>query len=138
MTNRKLMVVGAVLLGVVSAPEARAWVQFCNGTNVTLWTAYSWYAPGCLVEDGSTWEKQGWWSLTPGQCKVVSGAPIVNRYSYYYAEGGGMAWAGPYFTCTPYTAFDWCDNTCSTDSRNLGYRQLDTDSYSNYTLTLTP
>ncbi|MFP2909518.1 hypothetical protein ACLESD_31640 [Pyxidicoccus sp. 3LFB2] len=50
-----------------------------------------------------------------------------------------MVWAGPYSTCTPYSAFEWCDNICNTNSRNLGYRELYTgNGVSNYTLTFTP
>jgi len=123
----------ALCVGVVG--DAHAWVQFCNSTNVTIWTTYEWYQPSCVAEDGSSWEKKGWWSLTPGQCKIVYGSSISNSYSYFYAEGGGYVWTGPYPTCTPYTAFDWCDNTCNTNSRNLGYRELYTGSATNYTLT---
>jgi len=137
MKIKSLLAALCALVCLGGATKAHAWVQFCNGTDVTIWTTYEWYAPSCAAEDGSSWEKKGWWSLTPGQCKTVYGASISNRYSYYYAEGGGLAWAGPYNTCTPWTAFDWCDNTCSTSSRNLGWRQLDTGGYSNYTLTFT-
>jgi uncharacterized membrane protein len=138
MSTRKLMMAWGAVAGLGIAAPAQAWVQFCNGTSATIWTAYSWYAPGCIPEDGSSWVKKGWWSLAPGQCKIVYGAAISNRYSYYYAEGGGRVWAGPFFTCTPDIAFEWCDNTCSTGSRNLGYRQLDTGGSQNYTLTFTP
>lgn len=138
MTTKKLMMAMGAMAGLGFAMPAHAWVQFCNGTSATIYTAYSWYQPSCASSDGSVWAKRGWWSLTPGQCKIVYGSAIPNRYSYYYAEGGGRTWSGPYFSCTPYAAFNLCDNSCFNPSRNLGYRQLDTGSYTNYTLTLRP
>jgi uncharacterized membrane protein len=138
MTTRKLAMAVTVAAGLGITGPAHAWVQFCNGTSVTIWTAYSWYNPGCVAEDGSSWSKAGWWDLAPGQCKIVYGPAITNALSYYYAEGGGLTWAGPYFTCTPWSGFNWCDNTCNTNSRNLGWRELNTGGASNYTLTFNP
>ena len=138
MSMRNLAMAFAAAVGLGISGPAHAWVQFCNGTSVTIWTAYSWRDTGCVPEDGSSWRKAGWWMLTPGQCKIVYGGAIPNAFSYYYAEGGGKVWAGPFSTCTPQTAFNWCDNTCNTNSRNLGYRELNTGNASNYTLTFTP
>ena len=135
MLKIKLVLALTVVLYVGATGKAHAWVQFCNSTDVTIWTVYSWYAPSCVPEDGSSWEKAGWWSLTPGQCKIVYGPSISNQFSYYYAEGGGLVWAGPFTDCTPFSAFDLCDNTCNTNARNLGYRELNTGSSTNYTLT---
>ena len=137
MLKLKLTLALTMALCLGAASKAHAWVQFCNGTNATIWTTYSWFAPACVAQDGSSWEKAGWWSLTPGQCKIVYGPSIGNQFSYYYAEGAGLVWAGPFATCTPYSAFDWCDNTCNTNSRNLGYRELNTGGASNYTVTFT-
>jgi uncharacterized membrane protein len=135
---RKFVATVTLAVGLGTAAPAHAWMQFCNGTSAAIWTTYEWYAPSCASEDGSVWQKRGWWSLNPGECKIVYGGSLPSRYSYYYAEGGGRVWAGQYFTCTPSSGFDWCDNTCSTNSRNLGWRELDTGSASNYTLTFTP
>lgn len=137
MWKMKLALALTLVLGTGFVTKAHAWVQFCNSTNATIWTAYSWYQPACVSWDGSTWEKMGWWSLAPGQCKIVYGGAIPNAYSYFYAEGGGRVWAGPYTTCTPYVAFDWCDNTCNTNSRNLGYRELYTGGSQNHTVNFT-
>jgi uncharacterized membrane protein len=137
MLKMKLALAATAALCITAAGKAHAWVQFCNATNVTIWTSYSWYAPSCAAEDGSLWEKAGWWSLTPGQCKIVYGPSISNRFSYYYAEGGGLVWAGPFGDCATNSAFDWCDNTCQTSGRSVSYRELDTGSSSNFTLTFT-
>src|ERR1700733_15856375 len=130
------MVIGAAL-SVTAVGKADAWVQFCNGTDVTIWTAYEWFAPSCSAEDGSVWEKEGWWGLTPGQCAIVYGPAISNHFSYYYAEGGGLSWSGPFSTCGTNNAFDLCDNTCQSPGRTIPFRELDTGSASNYTLTFT-
>ena len=135
MTKSKLALalIAAMSLGI--AGRAHAWVQFCNGTDVTISTTYERYDASCAAEDGSVWKKAGWWTLAPGQCKIVYGASISNRYSYYYAHGGGLVWEGPYSTCVPYTAFAWCDNLCSNNARYVGFRQYDTGGAANATLT---
>jgi hypothetical protein len=71
MSKMRLALALTAALCVGAVGDAHAWVQFCNGTNATIWTTYSWYQPACVAEDGSTWEKAGWWSLAPGQ----SGCP---------------------------------------------------------------
>jgi uncharacterized membrane protein len=137
MPKMKLALAVSAIMGLTTASKAFAWVQFCNSTNVTIWTTYSWHNPSCSAVDGSVWEKQGWWSLTPGECKIVYGPTIGNSISYYYAEGSGITWSGPFGDCTPWAAFDLCDNTCNTNARVLGYRELNTGGFENYTLTFT-
>ena len=34
--------------------------------------------------------------IGPGECKIVYGQSIGNRFSYYYAEGNGLVWSGPF------------------------------------------
>lgn len=63
----------------------------------------------------------------------------LNRYFYYYAEAvNGMKWVGPYTRAVPPQAFTWCEWTANTQSRNVGFRQKDINSYDNYTLNLLP
>lgn len=140
MAKIKIALAMAAALGLGAAGEAHAWVQYCNGVNVTIWTAYEHFAPSCVSSDGSSWRKAGWWGLLPGECKIVYGPDIPNRFSYYYAEQegrSGLVWDGNFPTCTPDARFELCDNSCFSPSRNLGYRQLDTGSSDNYTLTFT-
>lgn len=62
-----------------------------------------------------------------------------NSKFFYYAENASrsLAWAGPFFTPLPQNAFDWCWNTGSTDSRNLGLRKIEVSfQYQDYTLGL--
>jgi hypothetical protein len=70
-----------------------------------------------------------------GVIVIVYGPSISNQFSYYYAEGGGLVWAGPFSTCATNNVFDWCMNTCSSPGRTIPFRELDTGSASNYTLT---
>lgn len=111
-------------------------LQFCNRRNSTVWVAIIYRRPNC--PDGGDWAKKGWWRVDPGQCKTAVGGSLSNRYYYYFAEAAdGVYWAGPVRTQAPRRVFDWCLDTGSSDSRELGFRQIDTGSYSNYTVNLT-
>lgn len=100
-------------------------LQFCNRYHSTVWVAIIYHRPNC--PDGGDWAKKGWWRIEPGQCKVPIGGNLPNRYYYFFAEAAdGAFWAGTLATQAPQRVFDWCLNTGSTDSRTLGFRQLDT------------
>ncbi|MFY2559738.1 DUF1036 domain-containing protein [Corallococcus terminator] len=137
MSKRKAAMALAAAVGLGSAGQAHAWMQFCNATSATIWTAHSTYDSSCVPVDGSTWRNVGWWGLTPGQCKIVYGNAIPGSYIYFYAEGGGRYWGGEFVSCTPYAAFNLCDHSCTGNSRNLGYRQRNTGGAANYTVTFT-
>ena len=129
----------AVFIALLSETDANAWFRFRNKTNTTIWVAFQRYSPHC--DENSEWAVAGWWKLTPGQTKTVFGADLqtVNKYYYYYAEGAdGSVWSGPFDTCTPITAFDWCDNVCNTapETRILGYREKYIGNFNNYTINL--
>jgi len=82
-------------------------LQFTNFYPSKLWVAIMWYTPNC--PDGGNWTKKGWWSLIPGQSKVVSGLDLdeVNRYWCYYAQAeNGAHWSGPYLRMVPPQSFD--------------------------------
>jgi uncharacterized membrane protein len=114
-------------------------LRFCNQYPAELWVCISWYHPNC--PDGGDWEKKGWWHLAPAECKIAFGGDVsdVNRFWYYYAESAdGRFWAGPFGTIVANGAFDWCENTGSTDSRTVGMRQLDIGDNDDFTLNLTP
>ncbi len=43
---------------------------------------------------------------------------------YYFAhDAAGREWSGEFFTQVPSTAFDWCWNTGSTASSEVGFRK---------------
>ena len=103
--------------------------QFTNETAKTVYVTFQWYSPDTCAGYGN-WETRGWWGLYPGETKTVYGANLlfVNRTFYFYAESYDrtMIWSGPFSTCTPITAFDWCLDICNTNplTRILGYREI--------------
>jgi uncharacterized membrane protein len=140
---RKVVVVSlaAILLTLCGASDAHAWFRFTNRTSEMVQVTFQWSSPNC--PDGGGWETKGWWILAPGETKTVFGVDLqtVGRHYYYYAESiTRKTWSGPFQTCTPHPAFDWCLNTCNNapETRILGYREIYIGSYNNYTLTLIP
>ena len=98
-----------------------------------------WYTPGC--PDGGDWSKAGWWGIAPFQRKVVFNGDLdeINRYYYFHAEADdGAFWAGPIQELVPDTAFDWCLDTANSESRRVGFRELDVGDYDDFTVTLVP
>jgi len=112
-------------------------LYFKNKTSETVLVAYAYHSPGC---DGSEWAKKGWYRITPGAtAKVLTGWAGNSKY-FYYAETEGVTrvWQGEFITPLPSNPFDWCWNTGSTDSRDLGLRKLEISwEVTDYTLGLT-
>lgn len=114
-------------------------LQFCNSYPSRTWITIEWYRPNC--PDGGDWEKEGWFKLEPGECANVFDQDLdeINAYYYFYAEADdGAVWAGPFIDCVPYIAFDWCTDTCNSESRDLGYREFNIGDNDDYTITLIP
>ncbi len=114
-------------------------LRFCNQYPREVWVSIMWYHPNC--SDGGNWEKKGWWHLFPGECKVVFGEDLdeINRYYTFFAHASdGAVWAGPYVRAVPHTAYDWCEWTANTDSRDVGFRLLDIGDNDDYTVNLVP
>jgi uncharacterized membrane protein len=134
----RIAAAGLFLFALLTANDAHAWFKFKNGTSTTVWVSFQWYSPGC--PDGGDWETRGWWKLDPGQTKTVFGSDLqsVDSYYYYYAEASdGGTWSGPFDTCLPQSAFDWCLDVCCTPTcRVVGFREKYIDGYNNYTITL--
>ena len=111
--------------------------RFCNHSPVRAWVVFEWYRPNC--PDGGNWQKKGWWSLEPGECKTVFGPDLrsLSACYYYYAEADdGSVWAGNIPESVPNRAFDWCATTSSSDSRTVGLREVCTGNFANYTVNL--
>lgn len=114
-------------------------LSFSNQYPSHVWLAIMWYTPGC--SDGGDWTKKGWWSIDPGSSVNVLDLDLdeTNRYYCFYAEADdGAVWTGPYVRNLPYEAFEWCEWTGSTDSRDLGLRAFDISDNDDYTVNLTP
>lgn len=97
------------------------WLRFNNSYRAGLWLAVGYYSPGC--SDGGDWAKKGWWRLDPGQSAIVLWT--TNEYSTFYAEADdGELWAGSYGTELPFSAFDWCWWTGSSNGEDVGMRLI--------------
>lgn len=103
-------------------------LYFRNSTNATIWVAYARHSPGC--EGGVDWAKKGWYEIGPGStAKVWSGWAGGEKFFFFAEDNAGHVWAGDFFTPVPWDAFDWCWNTGSTASRDVGFRKIDTISW---------
>lgn len=112
-------------------------LRFCNHSGVPVSVCIIWHTPGC--PDGGDWSKAGWWNLANGECKEALVGNLRNRYAYFHAQGqDGRHWSGPIVTAVPQRKFNWCLGVSSTDSRNRGFIQIDTGSYTDFTVNLTP
>ena len=113
-------------------------LSFSNATEKHIWVAIMYYHPNC--PDGGDFSKAGWWHLAPfqGPTPVFNGdLHELNRYYCFFAHNEiGKVWAGEYIRAVPHTAFDWCEFTANTDSRNVGFRLLDIGDSDDYTVML--
>ncbi|MET9643317.1 DUF1036 domain-containing protein [Streptomyces syringium] len=112
-------------------------LSFRNSYRTLVSVAYIKRFPNC--PEG--WLKRGWWNIQPGATVTVDGANVsaVNRFWYFHAEAtDGAVWAGPIVTCVTTNAFEWCLNRCDPPTRNEGFREIDVNGFTNYTVNLTP
>ncbi|MDH6121405.1 putative membrane protein [Kitasatospora sp. GAS204A] len=85
------------------------------------------------------WRRTGWWVIAPGASAVAYGGNLaaVNRYWYWYAFAvDNTQWSGPYPENVPESVFDWCPDTASDPSINIGMRELDVNGAADWTLRL--
>lgn len=137
--NYAIKAAAVVLISMLGMANAHAWFKFKNSTPNTVWVSFQWYSPATCANSGK-WETKGWWQLAPGETKTVFGNDLqtIGKYYYYYAESSnGTVWNGPFNTYASNTAFDWCLNTGSTNSRILGFREKYIGTFNNYTINLT-
>lgn len=81
----------------------------------------------------------GWYQIPAGgSMTVYTGDVSYNRYWAYYAEShDGYTWNGNITAWVSNSAFQLCHGNVCTPCRQVGFRQLDVGSFTNYTLTLT-
>ncbi len=97
-------------------------LYFRNKTGSTVWVAYAYHAPDC--GGSNKWMKKGWYKIVPGNtAKVWSGWAGGETFFYFAHDAAGREWSGEFFTQVPSTAFDWCWNTGSTASSEVGFRK---------------
>jgi len=112
-------------------------LRFINKYSSTISVAIMKLHRNC--PDGGDWDKSGWWVMAPGESKVPYGGDLddLNRYFYFYAfSNDGRVWDGPFLERIPWRAFNLCENTATSDSREVGFRQLDIGSNDSFTVNL--
>jgi uncharacterized membrane protein len=96
-----------------------------------------WYDPqACQSGDG--FNTTGWYRLDPGGCQTVFNGDInFNRCWAYYAEStDGATWSGNIQAWVSNSAFTLCHGNECTPCRIVGFRPLDINNFSDYTVTL--
>ncbi|MEU1373490.1 DUF1036 domain-containing protein [Streptomyces triculaminicus] len=110
-------------------------LRLCNNYSTLTATAFIMRDLNCP----DRWLKFGWYNLQPGECRdIYTGcASAVNRFWYFHAEAiDGSFWAGQFEYCVQDPAFQWCLNRCDPGGYIAGFRELDVNSFCNFTLTL--
>jgi uncharacterized membrane protein len=108
------------ILACLASPKARAELNLCNGSPLTIFTAVG-------EPSGGGWRARGWFKVAPGECSTVIGGDLGNRYYYAYAEsarGARWKWEGDITMCTRADAFAIQNGSC--DGESHGFAQIDT------------
>lgn len=84
-----------VVLAAVWAMPAHAWLRFCNDTGRTQNVAVGY-------QHGDQWASEGWWVLSPGECKTTIAGDLEWRTYYYRIKSDGVSRkdAADYYFCT--------------------------------------
>jgi uncharacterized membrane protein len=113
------------------ATPADAQLTFCNDSGLQEWIAIGYPV-------GNDWFSKGWFKLDSGECGVMLGGPLSNRYYYYYAHSGSGRFEsdGDAQFCISDQAFT-LGRRCGSSQRSRGFRKVDTSESSAYTVSLT-
>jgi uncharacterized membrane protein len=134
-----MLAAGALALAGALAPAtAYADLTFCNQTWKQILVNFVEETAACSIG----WGGYGWYYVNPGSCTAVSIGPLPERYYYYRADSTDGAWhwtSNNWYWWMPNAAHSaWCVNYAqSSGGRYYNHRQLDTGSYSSYTVNLT-
>lgn len=102
----------------VDSPKASAHYTYCNNTSYVLRSAIGYYADG-------QWTTRGWWTLLPGNCRIVLPQDLRHGTYYTYAEsvfghrGGIKYFAGHEAFCTTDGYFTLYGRDCSAQDAEL-------------------
>lgn len=87
-------------LAIMIAAPAAAQLKLCNETGGKRAFAIAQQVNG-------EWQSEGWWNIADGECAVVEGKELTQRYYYYHATLNGKAThGGDYSFCTQKEIFD--------------------------------
>jgi uncharacterized membrane protein len=131
----------AVVAAAIALPgkAAHADLKFTNHFQTPIYVLIGWYDENsCGSFD--PWRAKGWYRVDRGQTATLFYGDLthVGRYWYYYAmsEDRSFVWEGDYyFFVNPDAAFDICD-TPGPGVDKLGFREMDLNGFSDYTMTL--
>lgn len=120
------------LILVCLASPAAADLTFCNETDVLATVAIGY-------SDDKVWTSEGWWRITPGQCRAVVKGNLPKRYYYWRATTKAETIAeGGYHFCTQSDAFTIAgDADCEGRGfKTAGFRQEDIGEAPDHTIVL--
>lgn len=119
-----------------SAP-AMAWVKVCNGRSQDMTAAVAIGPkdpPGVSTNGHLGVNVQGWWKLSPGECKQVSQANASESWLYFHAVGEGSTLQGDARLCVRGQRFSsgqqflMGGQSCSGDWREAGFVRRESSS----------
>ena len=108
---RRIIIAIGFLTPLFWCPSARAELNFCNGSPLTIYAAV-----GQSV--GQTWQSEGWWKINPGDCSTVVGGDLQQRYYYAFAQtpGGKWKWTGDTSFCVRSASFTIPIGSCEAEA----------------------
>jgi uncharacterized membrane protein len=116
-------------------------LTIANGYTNLISVCIMFESPDTCSGEGLGWEMMGWWNINPNDSKLVYANDLedLNRYWYYYAQAvDGRTWSGDgsWTASVPSAAFDQCYGIGISTGVEVNFRELDINSYDNFTLTL--
>jgi uncharacterized membrane protein len=136
--NRHALYFVAVLVMTVASvaltpAPAQASFKVCNEYDEKISSAVAYYSKeyGYAISEG-------WWTLSPGECKTALEGDIKVQYLYVYAENNDSSWtwSGDFKVCVnpndPFTLYN-AQHKCPFVYKN--FRQVDTGEYKSFTYT---
>ncbi len=143
-----LSLAGLALMTVLPA-FAQAGLHFCNKTNQAVYVAYDVETGAIAAAFGAgpaSDAVHGWWKIEPGACATPISGPLEYGSTvgeetayYYFAHSDATTWSGDHRLCVDSQAFTFsgAKATNCPDKDKRGFKWLDTDAKTDYTLDLT-
>jgi len=133
-----LVFTALVLVTGAAVTPAEAQLHVCNRSTETISVAVAYPEP---EQGGAQWVSRGWFVTKAGECSVVVGGPLKNRYYYVRGDGtGGTTWAGGHRFCTTTDRFRYVgDKGCEASGfKTETFVEVDTADTTEFTFELMP
>jgi len=116
-------------------------LAFYNFAWQRLWVAYMFYSPDACGGEGGNFQTIGWFPVDFASTVTVYANDlddVNNRYWFFYAENddASLVWAGPWPVYVTDEAFNHCLKVGTTNSRRVGFREIDVGDNEDFTVTL--